>query len=92
MSQFPGGGPDFKIEGMVDMLMDHDDTLRKMKDAEVTILPGRPGYKAQKSRGVYLQWLDDKIAWTKERWDEPPHALEALREARKAFTDEFYPK
>jgi hypothetical protein len=29
MSQFPGGGPDFNIEGMADMLMDHDEKLRE---------------------------------------------------------------
>jgi hypothetical protein len=60
------------------------------------ITPGRPGYKAQKSRGVYLKWLDDQIdqarkgtEWHgKEFWTE----LRTLESARKAFTDEFYPK
>jgi hypothetical protein len=54
------------------------------------ITPGRPGYKAQKSRGVYLQWLDDAIAEAKGRADY--FSMRALQEARKAFTDEFYPK
>jgi hypothetical protein len=55
------------------------------------ILPGRPGYKAQKSRGVYLQWLDNAIAEAKDIGvSEEVHP--ALIAARKAFTDEFYPK
>jgi hypothetical protein len=60
--------------------------------SESTILPGRPGYKAQKSRGVYLQWLDKMIERERGYNDAVPFALEAFIEARKAFTDEFYPK
>jgi hypothetical protein len=40
-----------------------------------------------KSRGAYLQWLDNAIATASDFIEE-----EALRVARKAFTDEFYPK
>ena len=67
--------------------MKHE-TDAKMAGVNAAVALRRGG----KSKGAYLQWLDNKIAWTKERWDEPPHALEALIEARKAFTDEFYPK
>jgi hypothetical protein len=80
MSQFPGGGPDFNIEGMADMLMDHDDKIRHM---EAAVAVRRGG----KSRGAYLQWLDNAIATASDFIEE-----EALCVARKAFTDEFYPK
>jgi hypothetical protein len=60
------------------------------------IIPGRPGYKAQKSRGAYLQWLDDNIRVAKLDAEVEGRGgefyLSALQDARKAFTDEFYPK
>ena len=46
--------------------------------------------RAGKSRGVYLQWLDTRIIAAREWGDH--NAIEALVEARTAFTDEFYPK
>jgi hypothetical protein len=60
---------------MADMLMEHDDKLRG----------------AGKSRGAYLLWLDNRIAIVRSFNDEPPLVLEALQEAREAFTKEFYP-
>jgi hypothetical protein len=43
-----------------------------------------------KSRGAYLMWLDIEIRTAKVHGDH--NAIEALVKARKAFTDEFYPK
>jgi hypothetical protein len=54
-----------------------------------------------KSRGAYLQWLDNEIKAAKESYEQAPNKLskqhtvghwEALARARKSFTDEFYPK
>jgi hypothetical protein len=80
MSQFPGGGPDFNIERMADMLIEHDAKIRDMK-AGVAVRRGG------KSRGAYLQWLDERIK-------DSTHSYErnAFVWARKSFTDEFYPK
>ena len=49
------------------------------------------GVEHKFSRGAYLQWLDNEIRYVEDSYGEQPCAGEALREARKAFTKEFYP-
>jgi hypothetical protein len=53
MSQFPGGGPDYNIEGIVEMLMDHDDKLRAK------------GPQEQRMR----EWLEHEVRSAEKRWE-----------------------
>lgn len=74
----------------------------KVEDMEYTHEVKMGIYPKQKgSRGAYLQWLDEAIKSADDGYGEAHDSLtkqyrigvwEALVEARKAFTDEFYPK
>jgi hypothetical protein len=68
--------------------MDHDEKVREMEYLRIPSLEFNK--HGSKSRGVYLQWLDEAIRKAKGRADY--FTMRALQEARKAFTDEFYPK